>query len=72
MNTKSAGILPTDAVCGVPIKAKLTHSSSVMTMKTKHEKNQNDKFREAAREVETDQSEENFDRLVKRISKSPP
>lgn len=34
-------------------------------------KSQVDKFKDAARELEADQSEENFDRLVKRIAKSP-
>lgn len=36
------------------------------------EKSQVDKFREAARELETDDTEENFDRLVKKIAKQPP
>lgn len=31
-------------------------------------KSQVDKFREAARELETDDSEENFDRLIKEIA----
>ncbi|WP_287177394.1 hypothetical protein [Mesorhizobium sp.] len=35
-------------------------------------KSQLDKFREAARELETDQSEEAFDRLVKKIAKPKP
>lgn len=35
-------------------------------------KTQADKFREAARELETDQSEENFDRALKRIAVVPP
>lgn len=30
------------------------------------------KFIEAARELETDQSEENFDRVLKRVAKAPP
>ncbi|MER8818603.1 hypothetical protein NKH70_02085 [Mesorhizobium sp. M0991] len=30
------------------------------------------KFKEAARKLETDQSEEHFDLLVKKIAKSPP
>jgi hypothetical protein len=30
-----------------------------------------DKFKEAARELETDDSEENFARLVKKIAKAP-
>ncbi|WP_139043779.1 DNA-binding protein [Allomesorhizobium alhagi] len=34
--------------------------------------NQIDKFREAARELETDQSEEAFDRALKKIAKAPP
>jgi len=34
-------------------------------------KKQIDKFREAARELETDDSEEAFDRVLKRIVKSP-
>jgi hypothetical protein len=36
------------------------------------EKSQADKFREAARELETDDSEENFDRALKRIAVAPP
>lgn len=35
-------------------------------------KSQVDKFREAARELETDESEANFDRLVKKIAKPEP
>jgi hypothetical protein len=35
-------------------------------------KSQIDKFREAAREHETDDSEEAFDRALKKIAKSPP
>lgn len=35
-------------------------------------KRQIDKFREAARELETDDREERFDRLVKNIAKVPP
>lgn len=31
-----------------------------------------EKFREAARELETDEREEAFDALVKHIAKSPP
>ena len=31
-----------------------------------------DKFREAARELETDDSEERFNQVVKEIAKSPP
>ncbi|QIS94677.1 hypothetical protein FQ775_24110 [Nitratireductor mangrovi] len=34
-------------------------------------KSQVDKFREAARELETDDSEERFDRLVKDVAKAP-
>ncbi|RWE12848.1 MAG: hypothetical protein EOS23_04850 [Mesorhizobium sp.] len=33
------------------------------------EKTQLDKFREAARELETDESEENFDRVLKKVAK---
>lgn len=36
------------------------------------EKKQIDKFREAAREVETDDREEAFDAIVKKIAKAPP
>jgi hypothetical protein len=35
-------------------------------------KNQIDKFREAARELETDDSEEAFDAKLKKIAKAPP
>lgn len=35
-------------------------------------KRQIDKFREAARELGTDDREEAFDRVLKRIAKSPP
>lgn len=38
----------------------------------KPEKSQVDKFREAARELETDEREDAFDALVKHIAKSPP
>jgi hypothetical protein len=34
------------------------------------QKSQVDKFREAARELETDDSEANFDRMVKEVAKS--
>lgn len=37
----------------------------------KSQKSQVDKFREAARELETDESEENFDRALKRIAVVP-
>lgn len=36
------------------------------------QKSQIDKFKQAARELETDDSEENFARLVKKIAKAPP
>lgn len=35
------------------------------------EKSQVDKFREAARELETNDSEENFDRVLKRLARAP-
>lgn len=35
-------------------------------------KPQVEKFREAARELEADESEENFDRALKRIAVAPP
>ena len=35
-------------------------------------KSQVDKFREAARELDTNQSEQDFDVLVRRIAKTPP
>ena len=38
---------------------------------TAKEKSQVDKFREAAREVETDDREEAFDAIVKKIAKTP-
>lgn len=31
-----------------------------------------EKFREAARELETDEREDAFDRIVKKIAKAPP
>lgn len=31
-----------------------------------------EKFKEAARELETDDSEERFDRILKKVAKSPP
>lgn len=34
------------------------------------EKSQVDKFREAARDLETDQSEEAFDRVMKKVAKT--
>jgi hypothetical protein len=39
---------------------------------SKSNKSQADKFREAARELETDESEERFNERLKRIAKSPP
>lgn len=39
---------------------------------TEARKSQIDKFREAARELETDDSEERFDRIVKGIATAPP
>lgn len=36
------------------------------------EKKQIDKFREAARHIETDDSEEPFDELLRRVTKAPP
>jgi hypothetical protein len=38
----------------------------------KEEKSQIDKFREAARELETDDSDEAFDARLKKIGKAPP
>jgi hypothetical protein len=35
-------------------------------------KSQFDKFKEAAREVETDDREEAFDAIVKKVAKAPP
>lgn len=43
-----------------------------MTDSSQKAKSQPDKFREAARELETDQSEEAFDRIVKKVAKKPP
>ena len=39
---------------------------------TSTEKSQVEKFREAARELETDDSEEAFDAKLKKIAKAPP
>lgn len=39
---------------------------------TDKEKSQVDKFREAARELITDDSEEHFDAMLKKIAKAPP
>jgi hypothetical protein len=36
------------------------------------DKKQADKFREAARELETDDSEENFDRALKKVAGTKP
>lgn len=36
------------------------------------DKTQADKFKEAARELETDEREDAFDRVVKKIAKAPP
>lgn len=36
------------------------------------DKKQIDKFRKAARELETDQSEVAFDRALKKVAKAPP
>lgn len=44
-------------------------SSSKVTVA---EKSQREKFEEAARELEADQSEEAFDRALKKIAKVPP
>ena len=38
----------------------------------KSPKSQVDKFRETARELETDQSEEHFDAMVKRVARVKP
>lgn len=35
-------------------------------------KNQADKFRDLARELECDESEERFDKALKRVAQSPP
>jgi hypothetical protein len=43
-----------------------------MMTQPKDTKSQADKFREAARELETDQSEEAFDRIVKGIARKKP
>lgn len=39
---------------------------------SKRSESQVEKFRRAARELETDVSEENFDRVLKHVAKSPP
>ena len=36
------------------------------------QKSQSDKFAELARELECDESEERFDRALKRVAESPP
>lgn len=41
------------------------------TAKQGERKSQKEKFEEAARELETDQSERAFDKIVKRIAKKP-
>lgn len=43
-----------------------------MTDSSKKAESQIKKFREAARELETDDSEEAFDAKLKRIAKAPP
>ena len=45
---------------------------AIKPMKTNTEKSQVEKFCEAARELETDQSEEAFDRALKKVAKAPP
>lgn len=46
---------------------------TAMTQKAKESNAaQYQKFKEAARKLETDESEENFDRAVKRIAVAPP
>ena len=39
---------------------------------SKNNKTQADKFRDLARELECDESEERFDRALKRVAESPP
>ncbi|MER9630408.1 hypothetical protein [Mesorhizobium sp. M0296] len=41
-------------------------------MPGRKEKSQVEKFKEAARELKTDESEEAFDRVLKKVVKSPP
>ena len=41
-------------------------------MTSERESTQLDKFKQAARELETDDSEEAFDAMVKKIAKAPP
>lgn len=41
-------------------------------MMNSQDKSQREKFEEAARKLETDQSEEAFDRTLKKIAKAPP
>lgn len=43
-----------------------------MAQLSKKAESQVEKFREASRELETDQSEEAFDRALKKIAKAPP
>lgn len=43
-----------------------------MATKANQDKAQVERFREAAREVETDDREEAFDQTLKRIAKVPP
>lgn len=43
-----------------------------MTDSTKNAESQADKFRKAARELETDQSEEAFDRVLRKVTKATP
>lgn len=42
-----------------------------MTDSAEKSESQADKFRKAARDLETDQSEEAFDRTLKKIAKAP-
>jgi hypothetical protein len=42
-----------------------------MSMSSQHNKTQADKFREAAKDVETDDDEKRFDEKLRRLTKAP-
>jgi len=48
------------------------YEQAVKSIMSRSPKTQKEKFEEAARELETDDSEEAFDKKLKKIAKTPP
>lgn len=66
----SLGMRVTETQCGIPVARNSTHSSSVKAMPKQSD--QLDKFKQAARELETDDDEKRFDERLGKIARQKP